>query len=252
MIIFSDDFDLVVPYALPAHWNPTPSTLAGTASGWQTTTALDGIGPISSPNMCCFPAGTPSTFNFLTCDIPDTDNGQVTVSAYTNAYGAAQVGRTGVCARGSASTLTAGTSEYLAWINWNTDTIGLSRINGGTETQLATVLPSLTDGVWVNLSLQLSGTSPTTCTVVAQRVSDGYYCTVGGSWQASPTSCISSSDSSPITGAGYAALWCEEVSSAAFNAFYDNFLFSDARPTPPPNPPLIVRVPHAYYPSISE
>jgi hypothetical protein len=255
VLIYQDSFDgysvaASMSAAWPAPWTPTPA-MSAQPDGWSTAGTSNGVGPVSSPNLCLANMATASSLYFLTCGDVDADSGQVTVSAYCNFYANPLVNppRSGVVARGSSATLGAGTSEYVAWINWNTGGPGLSRFNSGTETQLATVVP--TTGListWALVTLTLSGSSPTTCTMTVQDYLSGNYYSSIGVWQSSPTSCIAFSDSSPLTGAGYAGLFGTEGNTGTL-AMFDNFTFGDARATPPPHPPTIVRVPFAFYPS---
>lgn len=253
MIILSDTFDSYTGHALPPWANATPSTGAGTLSGWCTTGAEDGVSAVSNPNMVQCPANATGTLYWLATDVTDGDAGDITVSCYVNSYlgAAGNPGRVGVFARGSDSPMLATSSAYVAWINFNLGAPGLSKVVSGSETTLVDLNPPTGDTIiaWALLTLQLSGTSPTTCTVTAQDLGTGRYYNSAGSWQSSPTNCITYSDSSsPITGAGYGGLFMVTPSNPAIG-FWDNFTLGNAAATPPSNPPVIVPIPFGFFPA---
>lgn len=78
----------------------------------------------------------------------------------------------------------------------------------GTESQLGSAVGGTSDNTTYVARLTVSGTGGTvTLTAQIQRTSDSKYLTSAGTWQASATDAISTSDSSsPITSAGKAAI----------------------------------------------
>ena len=253
MIILSDDFDSYAGDALPPWANPTPTTAPGRSRAGATTGAMDGVTTVSNPNMAQVPASTTNDLYWLATDVTDGDGGEITVSCYVNCY----LGTSGIRAASASSpaarTADAGTSILLHRLGQlQPGRPGpLEGGLGGSETQLALVNPSPLDTIdnWALVTLQLSGTSTTTCTVTVQDLATGNYYTSLGAWQSSPTSCISYADSSsPITGAGYGGLFMTTPSAPA-TGFWDNFTFGNAAVNPPSNPPVVVQVPFGFYPA---
>jgi hypothetical protein len=241
-LIHYENWDGVTAPTIPAGWN--------VGVGFATSTAAHGITPTSSPNYLLFTPSSATTF-FATYGTADGSGGNCTVSSNLQFFQVTGLhGRMGVTARGSASTLNlSSTSTYAAWVDFSANTTALVTIVSGTETPFYTYGIPLTPGDWYTMFLTCNGTF---ISYMIQRFSDGYWYDGGSSsWIPGQALVYGVTDSS-ITGSGYAGMLLEQTAGAGgFFGGFDDWYFNSIA-TILPVTPLIVRVPHAYYPQYAE
>jgi hypothetical protein len=240
-VLHFEQWDGVTAPAIPSGWN--------VQTGISTTST--GPTPISSPNMVQVIS---SSTGFLTATWGTVDgvSGNVTVqgTGCDGTLAGATTGYFSVFARGSASTLLyASSTFYEAQLSFVNGTLKLNSVVAGSSSTLNTVsTAALTGNQWYQMAL--------TCNVNAigvsvQRVSDGFWLTSAGSFQALPATAIALSDAT-VTGSGYAG-WAANSVASTSKIFGDDWTLSSlTAPAVPPNPPVIVRIPFAYYPHLSE
>ena len=178
-----------------------PSPPTGWTFGGSLITTAPGPTPVSGSNLIELPPAN-SAYSVATWGTADTNSGNVSVVGTGQFGGSSDDGAFSVLGRGSASTLTYGSSSfYEANLDAGTGVAALNKNVSGTPTTLASVSGvTLSGSVWYQTSLFLSAA---TQAVIFQRLSDGYYLTSAGAWQSASAVALSATDSS-ISGAGYA------------------------------------------------
>ena len=241
-LIHYENFDGVTAPSVPANWT--------VAAEWTTDTAAHGFTPPSSPNMLLYtPGGSAGTF-FATYQTADGNSGNATVQA---TVGVDQVTgtqcRIGVMARCSSSTPSVGSvSMYSAWIDMNSQTVGLSKYVSGAKTDYSYGTSAVSPGYWYTLFFSLNGTA---IQLQIQRLSDSYWFT-GTSWSSFQGTAAAITDSS-VTGSGYSGFYVvQSGSSGGFYGVADDFYFSTLSTSVPCPVPCVARVPHGWYPHYSE
>ena len=242
MSIAAQSWDLVTPPAIPAGWTVDSPIATTTQTG-----GVASITPTSSPNMLALLASGTNSHYFATYGTTDGNGGNVTVQANFNAPSVTNNHTWGLTARGSASALNV-TSTTFYWLQFSAyrGEMLIYKMVSGTQTSLAT-LSSITISVPVWYTLYLTCTGSTISGSV-QRASDGYWLASSGSWMAGVTTAISVTDTS-ITGSGYSGL---TMQSRSDDAASDDWVLSGAAPASKVSVPLVVRLPHGYYPQLSE
>ncbi|MHB8397343.1 MAG: hypothetical protein ACYDCI_00190 [Candidatus Limnocylindrales bacterium] len=156
----------------------------------------------------------------ITWGTPDTNGGDVTVTA--TAYCDVALGTRNFSTfwRCNDATLVVGTSDYYeANLDESASTLTLYARNGGSSTTLASVTGlSLAANDWYYLSGSGNGS---TQTVYLQRASDENYW-YSGAWNSFPGNAITETDSS-ISGAGYAGLIGDAGLSS--DIYFDDWVF---------------------------
>jgi hypothetical protein len=235
-VLKQETWDGVTAPAMPAGWN---------ATGFATSAAS----PFSGVNALAYQVTSAGTY-YCTWGTADTSGGNVIVSGYFNlSAGANKSFRWGLTARGSAATLSGSTSQYVAWIDWGSTAVGISRIVSGSETVLASLNPSLlqsTGGSWTYAYFVLNGTA---LSLALQRASDSFWLSSGGSWNilsSGQPSCLSVTDGS-LAGPGYAGVYAVQT-SASYAAYHDSWELDSILPNSPLPRIIMVNVPFQCFP----
>lgn len=212
-LIHSENWDGASPPSLPSGWNTS-------GTGWATTVAANGVTPTSAANMATFPGGASGPW-FLTWGTADGVSGDVIIQCNLNMFSAGNPGVSGIFARGSASTVTSGSSYYSFYINWNTGELFLDAVVAGSTTSLANLTPIGGIVDWLQPTFTLNGSA---LSVTVQRLSDGHWLTSGGVFQ-SGTATVFSVTNTAISGSGYHGLYAG-VAGGSYNAYWDDWSLS--------------------------
>jgi hypothetical protein len=213
-LIHAEDFDSLTPPAMPLDWN--------VGTGFTSTTVIDSVTPTTSPNEVKWVDSTNGTYYATWGTATDGNGGNCVVQCDVNTFGATSTDlRLGVTARGSASTLTSSTSNYAAWLDYDSLLVGISKQISGTETTLASHSVSLASPGWYTLIFTLSGTS---LQLEVQRQSDGYWLNSSGTFVSGQTTALTVTDST-LGSAGYAGVFAEQF-GAGMTGFFDTWSFS--------------------------
>jgi hypothetical protein len=243
MAIATQDWDGVTAPALPS-------------SGWtfssnlDTSTAVTGITPTSSPNMLALTA-TGSQPQFATYNTQDGNSGNVVVQANfnTSAINSAFTAQAGLVARAGSTTLdTSSTTWCAGYLDFDQGKAALEQYVSGTHTALGTLTISgaIAADTWYTLELVAAGS---TVSLIIVRA-DGYYLGSNGQWQApgTPTACISGTTT--ISGQGYSGLYLLATTGVVYS---DDWSLSAAAVPPSVRPPVLVAYyPYQYYPAWAE
>jgi hypothetical protein len=242
MSIATQNWDGVVAPAIPAGWTVDSPIVTTTQTG-----GVAGITPTSSPNMLALLASGTNSHYFATYGTTDGNGGNVIVQANFNSPSVTNNHTWGLTARGSASALnvTSTTFYWLQFSAFRAEAI-LYKMISGAQTQIA-ILSGITIVVpdWYTVYLACNGS---TISGSVQRASDGYWLAGSGSWTAGSGPALFAPDTS-ITGSGYSGLTLQARSDDAVS---DDWALSAAAPPSSIPVPLIVRIPHAYYPQLAE
>lgn len=238
MPITSQNWDGVTPPAVPSGW---------TIDGTLETAAISTPSPVSSPNVLQTTSTANSTV-FATYDTADGNSGNVVAQAYfaCSTVNASKKATVGLTCQGSATTLNTTSTTWLrTYIDFSGSNYGFDGYISGTYAVFASwnVAGAFASNTWYLMTYQQYGPQ---AELVVQRVTDGYYLSPSG-WQSSPytTSCTPSF----TNGSGYAG--CSFLCTSG-TLYTDSYSLSDAAaPSPPPLPPVIVRVPAQYAPAWS-
>jgi hypothetical protein len=250
MSIHSENWDGATVPSLPSGWNATGSSNLVTTATFQ-----GGISPTSSPNALALAASSTVNTPFAATwgTATDGNGGNVIVQANFS-WAANAANQMGVfCRSGDATTSFSSSTFYFGWLEDPVppvsypNSVGISKCVSGTTSNLVKIIGITWQlSAWYQLALVANGGQ---LSLSVQRLSDGYWLGPDSAWHSSMATAVSIADGS-ISGAGYAGLSMMQQSTSSY--IYSDDWSLTAIPAQYPTVPLVVRLPHAFYPQFSE